>query len=60
MAHQNVLRINKSSWAAGKNYHVGMKGIEATFTCQPNWTIKYEMGTDENGFEALRVWNEKI
>ena len=59
--HQTVLRINKKSWSAGTDYHVGMKGLDVTFTCKPGWVIKTEiLGVDDQGHTNFRVYNEKI
>lgn len=58
--HQTVLRINKKSWSSGTDYHVGMKGLDVTFTCKSGWTIKTEMVVDDQGHSGLRVYNERV
>lgn len=60
MAHLTALRINKKSKSFGENYHVGMQGLDVTFTHKPGWTIKTEMIVDNQGHYGLRVWHEKI
>jgi hypothetical protein len=45
----------------GKDYHVGMKGLDVTFTHKPGWTIKTEMlGVDDQGHTNLRVYTERV
>lgn len=58
--HQTVLRINKKSFSNGTDYHVGMKGLDVTFTHKPGWTIKTMMFVGDQGHTSLRVWNERI
>jgi hypothetical protein len=58
--HQTVLRINKKSWSSGTDYHVGMKGLDVTFTHKPGWTIKTEMIVDNQDHPGLRVWHERV
>jgi len=57
--YQTALRINKKSFSNGENYHVGMKGLDVTFTHLDGWTIKTEMIVDDKGHSGLRVWHER-
>ncbi len=61
MAHSTVLKVNSDtcSFTQGEYYHVGMKGIAATITTQPGWTIKTETITDESGFNKVYIYTVK-
>jgi hypothetical protein len=41
-------------------YIVGNEGIDAVLTVQPGWVIKTEVYVDEQGYQALRVYTEKM
>jgi hypothetical protein len=41
-------------------YIVGNEGIDATFTVQPGWLIKTETCINNSGYQAVRVYTEKV
>ena len=41
-------------------YIVGNEGIEGVVTVQPGWAIKTEIYVDEQGYQAMRFYTEKL
>ena len=41
-------------------YIVGNQGLDTVFTVQPGWAIKTEVFVDDQGYQAMRVYTEKM